>query len=58
MMGSKAIGYTSAGALGCVTLAFVAGIGWRRQQLKLTAEERHANENVSKFSSIATLRLV
>uniref|UniRef100_A0A1A9ZZS2 Cation/H+ exchanger transmembrane domain-containing protein n=1 Tax=Glossina pallidipes TaxID=7398 RepID=A0A1A9ZZS2_GLOPL len=45
VMGSKAVGYTSAGALGCVTLAFVAGIGWRRQQLKLTAEERHANEN-------------
>ncbi|KAL9891584.1 na[+]/H[+] hydrogen antiporter 2 isoform 6-T10 [Glossina fuscipes fuscipes] len=45
VMGSKAIGYTSAGALGCVTLAFIAGIGWRRQQLKLTVEERHANEN-------------
>uniref|UniRef100_A0A1A9UZV4 Uncharacterized protein n=1 Tax=Glossina austeni TaxID=7395 RepID=A0A1A9UZV4_GLOAU len=46
VMGSKAVGYTSAGALGCVTLAFIAGIGWKRQQLKLTAEERHANENL------------
>lgn len=31
VIGSKAIGYPSAGALGCITHAFVAGTGWRRQ---------------------------
>lgn len=31
VLGSKFIGYPSAGALGCITIAFVAGIGWRRR---------------------------
>lgn len=34
VIGSKAIGYPSAGALGCITHAFVAGTGWRRQSGK------------------------
>lgn len=33
--GSKFIGYPSAGALGCITIAFVAGIGWRRRAAKV-----------------------
>lgn len=31
VMGSRAIGYPSAGALGCIVIAFVAGIGWKRR---------------------------
>lgn len=30
-LASKFIGYPSAGALGCITIAFVAGTGWRRK---------------------------
>ncbi|XP_018328727.1 sodium/hydrogen exchanger 9B2-like isoform X4 [Agrilus planipennis] len=30
-VGSSAIGYAGAGALGCIVAAFVASIGWRRQ---------------------------
>lgn len=51
-MGSRAIGYPSAGALGCMTIAFFAGIGWKRQQRQLTAQQRQRqleNENVSFF---------
>ncbi|XP_050321119.1 sodium/hydrogen exchanger 9B2 isoform X1 [Bactrocera neohumeralis] len=40
VMGSRAIGYPSAGALGCMTIAFFAGIGWKRQQRQLTAQQR------------------
>lgn len=50
VMGSKAIGYPSAGALGCVTVAFVAGIGWKKQELKHRHPHLHhhdANESVS-----------
>ncbi|XP_061390720.1 sodium/hydrogen exchanger 9B2-like [Musca vetustissima] len=47
VMGSKAIKYPSAGALGCVTVAFVAGIGWKRQQAKMTPQQRQTYENVS-----------
>lgn len=28
---SKFIGYPSAGALGCITIAFVAAVGWKRR---------------------------
>lgn len=31
VLGSKFIGYPSAGALGCITIAFISGIGWRRK---------------------------
>ena len=31
VVGSKLIGYPSAGALGCITIAFVASTGWKRQ---------------------------
>lgn len=34
MMGSKYLGYTSAGALGCITASFTAGTGWRQRKLK------------------------
>ncbi|XP_073818342.1 na[+]/H[+] hydrogen antiporter 2 isoform X2 [Musca autumnalis] len=47
VMGSKAIKYPSAGALGCVTVAFVAGIGWKRQQAKMTPQQRQSYENAS-----------
>lgn len=30
-VGSDAIGYGGAGALGCIVAAFVASLGWRRQ---------------------------
>lgn len=38
VMGSKAIKYPSAGALGCITTSFVAGTGWRRQTGKESNE--------------------
>lgn len=47
VMGSKTIGYPSAGALGCVTVAFIAGIGWKRQEKKLTPKQLEAYETVS-----------
>lgn len=47
VMGSKAIKYPSAGALGCVTVAFVAGIGWKRQQKRMTPQQQQAYETVS-----------
>ncbi|XP_018791331.1 PREDICTED: mitochondrial sodium/hydrogen exchanger 9B2 isoform X2 [Bactrocera latifrons] len=50
VMGSRAIGYPSAGALGCMTIAFFAGIGWKRQQRQLTAQQRQRqleNENAT-----------
>ncbi|XP_017487622.1 PREDICTED: mitochondrial sodium/hydrogen exchanger 9B2-like, partial [Rhagoletis zephyria] len=50
VMGSRAIGYPSAGALGCMTIAFFAGIGWKSQQQRLTAQQRQRqleNENSS-----------
>lgn len=31
VIGSKAIGYPSAGALGCTIVSFVAGIGWKKE---------------------------
>lgn len=51
VMGSKTIGYPSAGALGCVTVAFIAGIGWKRQEKKLTPKQLQAYETVSLSSS-------
>ncbi|XP_075146265.1 na[+]/H[+] hydrogen antiporter 2 [Haematobia irritans] len=47
VMGSKAINYPSAGALGCVTVAFIAGMGWKKQQQKMTSQQRQAYENAS-----------
>lgn len=47
VMGSRIIGYTSAGALGCVMLAFIAGIGWKREELKLTPYQMQATQIVS-----------
>lgn len=32
VIGSKAIGYPSAGALGCIISSFVAGTAWRKQK--------------------------
>ena len=29
--GSQFIGYPSAGTLGCITIAFVAGVGWKKR---------------------------
>lgn len=34
MMGSRYLGYTSAGALGCITASFTAGTGWRQRKAK------------------------
>lgn len=34
VMGSKYLGYPSAGALGCITASFVAGTGLRRRKIK------------------------
>lgn len=31
VVGSRGIGFPSAGALGCITISFVAGTGWRKQ---------------------------
>lgn len=31
VVGSKLIGYPSAGALGCIVTAFVAGTGWKKR---------------------------
>ncbi|XP_054081726.1 sodium/hydrogen exchanger 9B2 isoform X2 [Zeugodacus cucurbitae] len=50
VMGSRAIGYPSAGALGCMTIAFFAGLGWKRQQRQWTAQQRQRqleNENAT-----------
>lgn len=47
VMGSRVIGYTSAGALGCVTTAFIARIGWRREERKLTPQQLQAQQVVS-----------
>ncbi|XP_050100008.1 sodium/hydrogen exchanger 9B2 isoform X2 [Anopheles aquasalis] len=33
VVGSKAVGYPTAGALGCIVTAFVAGTGWRKRPL-------------------------
>ena len=49
VMGSKVIGYPSAGALGCVTVAFTAGYGWKQQEDKLTPQQQLLNANVSMF---------
>lgn len=38
-MASKFIGYPSAGALGCIMIAFVAGVGWRRQSTTVATAE-------------------
>ncbi|KAH8384107.1 hypothetical protein KR009_012156, partial [Drosophila setifemur] len=47
VMGSRVIGYTSAGALGCVTTAFIARIGWRREESKLTPQQMEAHQIAS-----------
>ncbi|XP_015038617.2 sodium/hydrogen exchanger 9B1 isoform X1 [Drosophila pseudoobscura] len=47
VMGSRVIGYTSAGALGCVMTAFIARIGWRREESKLTPHQLQAHQIAS-----------
>ncbi|XP_043657009.1 sodium/hydrogen exchanger 9B1 isoform X2 [Drosophila teissieri] len=47
VMGSRVIGYTSAGALGCVTTAFIARIGWRREEIRLTPQQLQAQQIAS-----------
>ncbi|KAM7364323.1 na[+]/H[+] hydrogen antiporter 2 isoform 1-T4 [Cochliomyia hominivorax] len=47
VMGSKDIGYPSAGALGCVHVAFVANLGWKRQEKKLTPKQLEAYETAN-----------
>ncbi|XP_043064942.1 sodium/hydrogen exchanger 9B2 isoform X2 [Drosophila ficusphila] len=47
VMGSRVIGYTSAGALGCVTTAFIARIGWRREEARLTPQQLQAQQIAS-----------
>lgn len=47
VMGSKVVGYPSAGALGCVIVAFVANIGWKR--LKDQQQDPELDQNVSKM---------
>ncbi|KRG02350.1 sodium/hydrogen exchanger 9B1 isoform X1 [Drosophila mojavensis] len=47
VMGSRAIGYTSAGPLGCVMLACIAGVGWKREVLKMTPQQLQAYEIAS-----------
>jgi hypothetical protein len=37
-VGSKAIGFPSAGALGCIMVALVAGTGWREQKINKVYE--------------------
>ncbi|XP_046865122.1 sodium/hydrogen exchanger 9B1 isoform X2 [Drosophila willistoni] len=44
VMGSRVIGYTSAGALGCVTTAFIARIGWKREESKLSPQQLQAHQ--------------
>lgn len=50
VMGSRAIGYTSAGALGCVMTAFIAGIGWKREEKKMTAQQLQAYQVVRRLT--------
>ncbi|XP_039492874.1 sodium/hydrogen exchanger 9B1 isoform X2 [Drosophila santomea] len=47
VMGSRVIGYTSAGALGCVTTAFIARIGWRREEIRLTPQQLQTQQIAS-----------
>ncbi|XP_068156182.1 sodium/hydrogen exchanger 9B1 isoform X2 [Drosophila tropicalis] len=47
VMGSRVIGYTSAGALGCVTTAFIARIGWKREESKLSPQQLQAHQIAS-----------
>lgn len=54
VMGSRAIGYTSAGALGCVMTAFIAGIGWKREEKKMTPQQLRAYQVVRRLT-IATV---
>ncbi|XP_017847791.1 sodium/hydrogen exchanger 9B1 [Drosophila busckii] len=44
VMGSRVIGYTSAGALGCVMLAFIGNMGWKREELKMTPAQLQAQQ--------------
>ncbi|XP_059610429.1 putative SLC9B1-like protein SLC9B1P1 isoform X2 [Phlebotomus argentipes] len=38
VVGSKAIGYPSAGALSCIVVSFVAGTGWRKKHAREAAD--------------------
>lgn len=44
-MGSKYLGYPSAGALGCISASFVSGTGWRRHK----ARNPHFHSNVDEY---------
>lgn len=46
VMASKFIGYPSAGALGCITIAFVAGMGWKKR----TGEENVGVDRILIFN--------
>lgn len=45
VLGSKFIGYPSAGALGCITIAFISGIGWRRKAYRADIANSDATNN-------------
>ncbi|EDV94686.1 GH18256 [Drosophila grimshawi] len=47
VMGSRIIGYTSAGALGCVMMAFIAGIGWKREELRMSPQQLEEHQIAS-----------
>ncbi|XP_035776826.1 sodium/hydrogen exchanger 9B2-like isoform X1 [Anopheles albimanus] len=43
VVGSKAVGYPTAGALGCIVTAFVAGTGWRKRPLPPGAQSNEVS---------------
>lgn len=51
VQGSKFIGYPSAGALGCIAIAFVAGIGWRRRAARVGARDERPASDAAYVSS-------
>ncbi|XP_030371431.1 sodium/hydrogen exchanger 9B1 isoform X2 [Scaptodrosophila lebanonensis] len=55
VMGSRAIGYTSAGALGCVSMVFIANIGWKREEHKWTPHQALVNKTDSVTSRLDLL---
>lgn len=47
---SKFIGYPSAGALGCITIAFVAGVGWKhRTGIENVGGKQTKNFNINTY---------
>ncbi|XP_049534078.1 sodium/hydrogen exchanger 9B2 isoform X2 [Anopheles darlingi] len=45
VVGSKAVGYPTAGALGCIVTAFVAGTGWRKRPPAMAATAATERDN-------------